>query len=294
MMKLAMVNGERRDPEKGLLGSCIGCGNPVIPKCGPIKIWHWAHKSDCECDRWWENETKWHRAWKSHFPKENQEVRHKDEVTGEWHIADVKTTREYILEFQHSFLSPLERQSRNKFYGEKLVWIVDGLKRQRDKSQFDLFLKNAVPLNQDSPILKLHPFLNECRILEEWSECGVPVFFDFGPEWPLWGLLPKSSKGHYYVFEYSRKNFIALHSESLNGYTFSDLINHLLKIIIAYEFPELIEAAKRGHDHERQQAPFQRATVRLPRVNISDLRWLERQISQPQRQPNRYRRFKRL
>lgn len=293
-MKLAMVNGEKREPERGLLGACIGCGNPMIPKCGPIKIWHWAHKSDCECDHWRENETPWHRAWKDHFPKENQEVRQKDQGTGEWHIADVKTTRDYILEFQHSFLSSSERQSRNKFYGEKLVWIVDGLKRQKDKSQFELFLKNAIPLHQDSPILKLHPFLNECRILEEWSECNVPAFFDFGSELPLWCLLPKSSKGHYYMLEYSRQNFIALHSESLNGYTFADFINYLVRTIIAYEFPELIEAAKRSHAQEAQQALTQSRTISPIGVNVSDLRWLERQISQPQRQFNRYRRSRRF
>lgn len=293
-MRLAIVNGERREPDKGLLGECIGCGNPMIPKCGPLKIWHWAHKSECECDHWWENETEWHRAWKNHFPKENQEIRQKDEITGEWHIADVKTTRDYILEFQHSFLNSLERQSRNKFYGGKLVWIVDGLNRQKDKSQFDLFLKNAVPIHQNFPILKLHPFLNECRILEEWSECNVPVFFDFGLELPLWCLLPKSSKGHYYVLEYSRQNFVALHSESLNGYTFADLIDHLLKTIVAYESPELIEAAKRGLSQESQQLVIQRTVVSPRKVSISDLRWLERQLSQPQRQSNRYRRFKRL
>lgn len=293
-MKLAMVNGEKREPEKGLLGACIGCGNPMIPKCGPIKIWHWAHKSECECDHWWENETPWHRVWKDHFPKENQEIRQKDKVTGEWHIADVKTTRDFILEFQHSFLNSSERHSRNKFYGEKLVWIVDGLKRQRDKSQFDLFLKNAFPLHQDSPILKLHPFLNECRILEEWSECNVPVIFDFGSELPLSCLLPKSSKGHYYMLEYSRQNFIALHTESLNGYTFADFIDHLVKTIIAYEFPELIEAAKRSHAQEPQKVLRQRTTIGPLRVNVSDLRWLERQISQPQRQFNRYRRSRRF
>lgn len=105
-MKLSIVNGERREPEKGLIGSCLGCGQPMIPKCGSIKIWHWAHKSSCECDHWWENETEWHRSWKNNFPKENQEIRHKDDATGEWHIADVKTKHGHVLEFQHSFLKP--------------------------------------------------------------------------------------------------------------------------------------------------------------------------------------------
>lgn len=285
-MKLSIVNGERREPEKGLLGECIGCGQSMIPKCGPIKIWHWAHKSQCECDHWWENETEWHRAWKNYFPKENQEIRHKDEVTGEWHIADVKTPQDYILEFQHSFLKSEERQSRNKFYGDKLVWIVDGLKRQKDKSRFDLFLKYAMPIGENSPILKLHSFIDECALLKEWSECGVPVFFDFGSDLSLWCLLPKSSSGNYYILEYSRKNFIALHTESLNGSTFPDLMAFLYANIFAYENPEIATPT--------QQHVAQRRAVAYPRVSLIDFRWLEQQIVlQPRRQPNKYRRFKR-
>ncbi len=37
-MKFSLVNDERREAEKGLTGKCIGCGQPTIPKCGPIKV----------------------------------------------------------------------------------------------------------------------------------------------------------------------------------------------------------------------------------------------------------------
>ncbi|MCB0386828.1 MAG: hypothetical protein KDD43_15645, partial [Bdellovibrionales bacterium] len=89
-MKYSMVDGERREAEKGLVGSCVGCGGPMTPKCGPKKVPHWAHRSLTKCDHWWENETPWHRDWKNNFPAECQEIRHKAE-DGEWHIADVKT-----------------------------------------------------------------------------------------------------------------------------------------------------------------------------------------------------------
>lgn len=292
-MKLSVVHGERREPEKGLIGECIGCGEPMIPKCGSIKIWHWAHKSKCDCDHWWENETEWHRAWKNHFPKENQEIRHKDESTGEWHIADVKTKYDRILEFQHSFLNPFERQSRNKFYGDKLVWIVDGLKRQKDKTQFDLFLKYAMPISQNSHLLKLHPFIEECTLLKDWSECDVPIFFDFGPEFPLWCLLPKSSKNNYYAFEYSRHNFILLHTDSLNGNTFSDLMTFQYTNIFSYENPELVAMARPDQNQPAQPMVNQRIVANYSRISFDNLRWLERQLA-PQARPRQFTKPRRL
>ena len=42
------------------------------------------------------------------------------------HIADVKTDRGIVIEFQHSFLHRNERESREKFY-QNMVWVVDGL-----------------------------------------------------------------------------------------------------------------------------------------------------------------------
>ena len=290
-MQIALVNGERREPSKGLIGSCVGCGQEMIPKCGPIKIHHWAHKADCDCDHWWENETEWHRAWKNNFPTENQEIRHKDENTCEWHIADVKTKHGHVLEFQHSFLKNEERQSRNKFYGDKLVWVVDGLKRLKDKAQFDLFLKHAIPIGKDSPILKLHPFLNECSLIEEWSNCSVRVFFDFGPDSSLWCLFPKSSKGNYYILEYTRQNFIALHTETLNGKTFDDFTKFVYGRIFAYENPELVEAMRRQQIQAQHQAVIQAQRVDYPRVSLNDLLWLQRQIGQALPQKPKYNKY---
>ncbi len=86
-MKFALVNGERREAEPSLMGECLGCGNPVVAKCGEVRIKHWAHKARARCDAWWETETEWHRAWKNQFPSEWQEVIHYAE-NGEKHIAD--------------------------------------------------------------------------------------------------------------------------------------------------------------------------------------------------------------
>lgn len=239
-MKLSIVNGERREPEKGLLGNCIGCEQPMIAKCGPIKIWHWAHKSSCVCDHWWENETEWHRNWKNNFPIEWQEIRHRAE-NGDWHIADVKTNQGHTIEFQHSFLKQEERQSRNKFYGSNLIWVVDGLKRKNDRSHFELALKEAKQIAPNLPLIQLQPQASNCPLLRDWSECTGFVFFDFGMDFPLWCLLPKSSRGHQYLLPYIRQNFVALHKELLNGRGYSDLEKYLNDLVFAFENPQQIQ-----------------------------------------------------
>ncbi|MFB2603222.1 competence protein CoiA family protein, partial [Rhizobium phaseoli] len=123
-MKLAVVNGVRREAAPALVGTCPGCEAPVIPKCGEIRLHHWAHRSTISCDPWREAETEWHRAWKNHFPIEWQEVWHRG-ADGVVHIADVKTPNSAVLEFQHSPISAEERVSREAFY-RPMVWVVDG------------------------------------------------------------------------------------------------------------------------------------------------------------------------
>ena len=237
-MRFATVNGEKKEAEKELTGFCIGCEQLMIPVCGVKKAKHWRHKVDCECDHWWENETEWHRNWKSHFPTECQEIRHRAD-DGEWHIADVKTAANHILEFQHSFLNPGERHARNKFYGSNLVWVVDGLKRKNDLSRFDSVLKNSKLIAQSISLIKLPTLLDESPLLKEWSECNGPVFFDFGMNFPLWCLLPRTSKAGHYIGPLSRQNFIELNNGQLtrSGQTFSELMKVLNDIAFAYEKP---------------------------------------------------------
>lgn len=270
-MKFAFVDGERRQAEKGLSGICVGCEQPMIPKCGPIKVKHWAHKSQCECDHWWENETEWHRTWKNNFPVECQEVRCKDK-NGEWHIADVRTKQGYILEFQHSFLNPMERQARNSFYGSNLIWVVDGLKRSKDWSQFYSILKSATPISKSIPLIRLSSVLVECSLLREWSDCNVPVFFDFGSELPLWCLLPKSSKSALYVGPFLRQKFVELHNGVLTKeeQSFSELMKILSELVFAYENPQ-------------QQIVHQQRPTRMPTRST-----MLRQITIPHNPSPRY------
>ena len=124
-MEIALVNEERMTPAPGLKGKCPACGAEAIPKCGTKVIWHWAHKGKRHCDPWWENETDWHRAWKSHFPQHLHEIVMFDERTGEKHVADIRTERGMIIEVQHSAMPVDELHARESFY-KHMVWIVDG------------------------------------------------------------------------------------------------------------------------------------------------------------------------
>ena len=68
--------------------------------------------------------TQWHLDWQGYFPKEWREKVLRDEITGEYHRADVQTQQGITIEFQHSHLSIDELQSRNKFY-KKWIWVVN-------------------------------------------------------------------------------------------------------------------------------------------------------------------------
>jgi competence protein CoiA len=143
-MKFSLVNWQRQETQPSLSDKCPVCDQPTVAKCGEVKIWHWAHKGRRICDRWWEIETEWHRAWKGQFPEDWQEVVHKAD-SGEKHIADVKTDKVWVIEFQHSLLGPEERRSRDAFY-PKLVWVVDGARRKRDSEQFrKAFIRGGAP-----------------------------------------------------------------------------------------------------------------------------------------------------
>lgn len=203
-MKFALVNGIKCTPKPKTDGICSFCASKVNSKCGDINIWHWAHYSKRECDTWWENETKWHRDWKGHFPIDWQEVTHRAD-DGERHIADVKTEDGCVMEFQHSFISKEERLSRDNFY-PNLVWIVDGLRRKRDKDQFFKAIDSAVTL-MVSPLLK-KVYIDESKLIKEWQTSSSLVFFDFGEEQRIWWKLPFKDNSFAYFVPFSRTEFI--------------------------------------------------------------------------------------
>lgn len=127
-MMLAITDeGQRVVAAKGLAAKCPVCGLRVAARCTSEDAKytaHWAHARKINCDPWWENETEWHRAWKNRFPRRCQEVVHHDGISGEKHVADVKTDYGLVVEFQNSAMNSTELRSRESFYGN-MVWIVN-------------------------------------------------------------------------------------------------------------------------------------------------------------------------
>lgn len=234
-MKFAIINGEKVEATKRAKGLCPSCGSELIAKCGEVKVNHWAHKGSRNCDAWWENETEWHRSWKNNFPKEWQEVIHTNDENGEKHIADVKTQEEYVLEFQHSYLDPEERRSRNAFY-PNLVWIVNGARRGTDKKQIDKAVIVSRTLPAEIPIYKVY-FPEEYRLLNEWQNSDVPVFFDFQDvddvdELMLWLLIPQISAGIAYILKFPRAIFIELHKDNRFDETYRRIIRGIHDLLV--------------------------------------------------------------
>ncbi len=234
-MKYAIVGGNKKEAFKGGRGSCPCCNSEVIARCGDVKINHWAHKGIRNCDTWWENETEWHRKWKNNFPIEWQEIVHFDEK-GEKHIADVKTKNGWVLEFQHSYISLDERKSRTAFYS-KLVWVIDGLRRKTDSIQIQKVLEESSKAPVANVNIRQINFPEESRLLKEWMNSGVPVFFDFNDlnKLKFWFLLPLNIKGKAYLIPFSREEFINVHNDSGFDELVNEIIPNIRNIIIEHK-----------------------------------------------------------
>ncbi|HEY9000800.1 MAG TPA: competence protein CoiA family protein [Mucilaginibacter sp.] len=150
MIRYAKVDGQLKEPTPGSKGICPGCGNLLIAKCGSIKIHHWAHKQNLDCDPWWEPITQWHLDWQNNFAPTWREVIFQDKESGEFHRADIQTPQGVTIEFQHSPISLKELESRNAFY-KKLIWVVNA------KPIKGLYITNSTP-NPQSPLLADYNF----------------------------------------------------------------------------------------------------------------------------------------
>ena len=215
-MKYALVNGEKEEATKGGKGVCRVCGNKVSAFCGDEYVHHWKHDKKCKCDSWWERETEWHRMWKDNFPIEWQEVVHFDN-SGEKHIADVKTDSDWVLEFQHSQIKPEERNSRSAFYA-KLVWVLDGTKRKRDKTNFHRIL-DEFSIKSDDSRFKTIFGQDDCKLIKEWHQSNALVFLDFQDmdetkQSIIWFLFPKIAENEAHLFPISRDYFIELQKDN--------------------------------------------------------------------------------
>ncbi len=120
---------------------CELCKSILIPKkCDNVKrTSHYAHKPEDggrDCDSWSpifkkEYDHNWHLMWQDFFKINNYGILEKvieREIDGKKirHRADIITNTEYIIEIQHSNISQEDINKRESFYGDKLIWIIDG------------------------------------------------------------------------------------------------------------------------------------------------------------------------
>jgi hypothetical protein len=135
-------------------GTCPTCGGPVIAKCGPCKIHHWAHQSAEDCDSWSEGIGPWHISWQDLVRPEFVEV-----SLGE-HRADILGNSGTVIELQHSTIGPRTIEQREQFYGN-MVWVFDATHR------FAAIRSGA------------RGFFALGRV-RHVTKCEKPVFLDFG------------------------------------------------------------------------------------------------------------------
>lgn len=242
-MKYALFEGRRSEAQRGIIGSCPGCGHEMIPKCGEQKVHHWAHKSRRTCDPWWENETEWHRTWKDRFPDECQEARHIAK-NGEVHIADVRTVDGHILEFQHSKIDPAERRAREAFYGNHLIWVVDTSRLKRAKPALLKLIENPGFENLVNQSLGLFQIWGpEIGIVDEWRKSTNDVWFDLCDGRMVY--MPKPSDREWpKIALFDRADFLKLYCDNdlMNGQSSHSTTNsevakfRSIKILLSGEY----------------------------------------------------------
>jgi len=150
-MLFANVNGEKIEASPQTTGVCRICEQPVFSKCGDINVWHWAHYKEESCDSWYEPETDWHKKWKFVFGKDYCEiVITKDGVR---HIADIQTKEKIVIELQNSPIQSSTISRREVFYGDRMIWIVNG---NHFKDKFSTSLYRSVALDADDEYDRLH------------------------------------------------------------------------------------------------------------------------------------------
>lgn len=126
-MLLALKDDELTKATPRSYAICPHCEEDVIPRCGSIRIWHWAHKAG-ECIYNAEPETDWHLEWKDRALKLGLEIE-RDVLREGIHIADIYDHRtNTVIEVQHSPISEDDILDRCIYYSINdinIEWIFD-------------------------------------------------------------------------------------------------------------------------------------------------------------------------
>lgn len=201
-MLFAKVNGEKTEAKPKTNGVCPLCERTVFSKCGEINVWHWAHHKDESCDSWYEPETEWHKNWKLIFGKDYCEIIISKE--GVKHIADIQTKDNIIIELQNSPIQKPIVRRRENFYGERMLWIINGkhfkqnfliFSSQLDDSQEYYWKHNYIQtehgtIDKNTGEVVSRP-KKEYNFLwswprKSWADTQRYLFIDFGNENLFW------------------------------------------------------------------------------------------------------------
>lgn len=189
-MLWAIVDNEKVDPTPKTYGACPFCGGKVLSKCGEVKVWHWAHFKDENCDTWYEPESYWHLHWKMTFGKDNAEIVIKKD--GKWHVADIFTESEIVIEMQNSPIQKEVIRKRENFYGKRMIWLINGAH----------FKDNFIFWESEDDNNNLYCNWKYAR--RSWEDVQRPIFIDFGDETLFWvkdGMGRSWVKGQYVLKE---------------------------------------------------------------------------------------------
>ncbi len=113
-----VTNGDKIEATPKAEGFCPECNQTMVPKCGDIKIWHWAHRQNLKHNCDYGGETEWHLDWKKRVNKKELV-----EVKKGNHRADIVTRDDTVIELQHSSIDTRTILDREEAYN-KIVWIL--------------------------------------------------------------------------------------------------------------------------------------------------------------------------
>ncbi len=212
-MLYALLKNEKIKPIPKAKAKCPLCEKDVFSKCGDVYAWHWAHENQKSCDNWFEPETQWHKDWKDQFGKELSEIIITKD--GKKHIADILTKDKIVIELQNSTILKPTIQKRELFYGEKMLWIINGIDF---KSNFQIISPEESNLfyrvsqgfvhKRTGHLLKNEEkYFNWKWNRASWNETQRPVFIDFGEDNLFWvkaGMGLNNGLGKYV----SKKEFL--------------------------------------------------------------------------------------
>ena len=110
-----------------------------------------------------------------------------------------------------------------------MIWVVDGLRRKTDKTQFEKALGSEFWRRPEKPPLsRLSPY--DVRLVEEWFDLRVIVAFDFGGE-DVW-LMSARDWARGIGFWYENERLLASIRERTDiPFIFTDHKNRRVKVI---------------------------------------------------------------